>query len=382
MLKAARSCAFVLVACLIGLAVGCGSDDDDDQGQASSSGGGEASIVKEAKEAVAAAQKGTYRPPPSTGPAAQSGKNVWVISCGQSAPGCATPALGAVEAGKELGWDVTLFDGKLNPAGYNEGLKKAIAANADGIIPIAIDCPFIKGSLLQAKKAGIPVVGTYTFDCDDPSYEKPGEAQFTALNNVGKPLFDFFEDFGRAKANYAIAKGKKKVINIHGPDFQAAVAMNKGFDDELAKCEDCEVLETLEIPATQLTGQAAQRVQTALRQHPDAEALMIPYDAMTLVLAQVLAGANDDMLVLGGEGFDPNIDLMRKGVQDVATSFDTTWFGWSGADAMNRVLAGEKEIPDGGLGFQLIDESNLPASGGVKAPIDYKSAYRKVWNKG
>src|SRR6185295_2180788 len=36
--------------------------------------------------------KGTFRQPPATGPAAQKGKNVWVISCSEALPGCARPS--------------------------------------------------------------------------------------------------------------------------------------------------------------------------------------------------------------------------------------------------------------------------------------------------
>ena len=57
------------------------------------------------------------------------------------------------------------------------------------------------------------------------------------------------------------------------------------------------------------------------------------------------------------------------------------WMGYAGADTANRLMAGEKTIPDSGWGFQIVDKSNnLPASGSVVTPpIDFRAAFDKVW---
>src|SRR5579871_1682724 len=72
--------------------------------------------VLEAQKIVESGYKGNFDPPPSTGPAAVRGKKVWYISCGQAYAACSTAANGFVEAGKELGWEVTIQDGKATPS--------------------------------------------------------------------------------------------------------------------------------------------------------------------------------------------------------------------------------------------------------------------------
>ena len=44
------------------------------------------------------------------------------------------PSASLQEATKQLGWDVTIFDGKSNPAEYSKGVYEAVAAGADAII--------------------------------------------------------------------------------------------------------------------------------------------------------------------------------------------------------------------------------------------------------
>src|ERR1700678_449851 len=84
--------------------------------------------------------KGTFQPPPASGPKAAEGKSVWVISCGQVEASCAEIADAAMSAGKALGWNMTLFDGKLDPTLYSQGILQAIAAHASGIFTVAVDC--------------------------------------------------------------------------------------------------------------------------------------------------------------------------------------------------------------------------------------------------
>lgn len=385
-----KSLASAVAVCLLAALVlaACGGDSDSGSTASESAnttaetGGSSDSLVAEAEASVEKAREGTYSDPPSTGPAAQSGKDVWVISCGESAPGCSTLAAGAMEAGETLGWKMHLFDGKLTPTGWTAGFDKALAAGAEGIIPITMDCPPIKGSLEKAKQADVPVIGLYSFDCDDPSYTEKSPALYTEVVNVGKDLPSYFEEYGRVKADYAIAEtdGKFKAINIVAPEYQSLQQINKGFVEQVEKCAECEIIETLEIPATQLaTGEAAQRIETALGKNPDATVLNIPYDAMTLTVAQTLAG-HEDMLILGFEGFEPNIELIKQGVQDLALPYEGSFSGWAAADTLNRYFAGETEFPPQGVGYQLIDIENAPKSGPAVATVDYKPIYEEVWN--
>lgn len=356
-------------------------------GATEATGGGSTAGVAEAVAAVEAGYKGTERMPPSTGPTAQSGKEVWVISCIQSGgSGCAVTAKAIEEAAPALGWKIHLVDGKGDPNVQNQAIRQAVAAKADGIIDVAIDCGSIKNSLQVAKDAEIPVVGVYAFDCDDPKIGGP--QMFTASVNYGtKNIGEYFEDWGRLRADYAIAEteGKAKVIVLPDPTFLLSQYGMDGFEAQLGeKCPECEIVGKVEIPFSDVVeGTAGQKVETILAQQPDADVLVPAYDPQTQGIAQAIkASGRSDMMVLGGEGFEPNLELIREGTQSVAVATSVEQIAWAGADTLNRVFAGETEIPDQGAGYTIVNqEHNLPPKGqNWKDPIDYKAAFEAVWS--
>ena len=360
-----------------------GSSSAGSSGSSSSSGSG-GSYVATAQSLVNQAYHGTFRNPPSSGPPAQKGQSVWVISCSQALPGCARPAAAIQEAGKTLGWNVTVFDGKYNPPSFNTGIEQAIAAHANAIITIAMDCPIIKQGLTAAKAAHIPTVGLYSYDCSNPAYGS-GPKLFASEMNYGRPDTAFFTQWGTLHSDYAIAKtnGQAKVIEFLGPEFQTTVDEMNGATSELKKCSTCSVVARVPLPATSLaSGVAAQTVTTTLQQHPEANVVMYSYDAQLLATAQAIKRAGrSNLTVIGGEGYF--LDLIRAGTETAGITTNAEWMGYAGADTANRLMAGQTNIPDSGWGFQIVDKGhNLPASGTVVTPpIDFRAAFAKVWTK-
>ena len=162
--------------------------------------------------------KGTFQPPPSSGPKAAAGKSVWVISCGQIAASCAEIADAAMAAGNALGWKMTLFDGKLDPTLYTQGILQAIAAHASGIFTVAVDCSIATAPLKQAKAAGIYTVGVSNFDCNDPLADTGPPLYSTYVKYTGiNGYCTTYEDWKEYNAAWIIAQtdGKAKVINSY-----------------------------------------------------------------------------------------------------------------------------------------------------------------------
>ena len=71
-----------------------------------------------ATKATNAAFKGTNRPVDPTPRPAVKGKHVVVISAGQAASSSSVPSDGAVAAAQAIGWQVDLYDAKLDPSNY------------------------------------------------------------------------------------------------------------------------------------------------------------------------------------------------------------------------------------------------------------------------
>src|SRR5580698_9273674 len=132
---------------LAAFAFACNSGSAHDPGAAAS---GEPATVGSASAAPAAsvdpavlAYAGTDREPPTAATKPQKGKKVWIISPSQIGESASVATNAAKEAGELVGWKMTLFDAKGDPAAFSAGIRQAIAAKADGIILHAIDCAWV-----------------------------------------------------------------------------------------------------------------------------------------------------------------------------------------------------------------------------------------------
>jgi ribose transport system substrate-binding protein len=347
----------------------------------------DAKFMAQIQAAVDTAYKGTDREPPKQAAKPQPGKKVWIISPGQIGESASIPTKAAQEAGEAVGWKMTLYDSKLDVANFSLGIRQAIAARADGIILHSIDCPLVKQALQEAKKAKVKILAYYSLDCDDPSVK--GEPLYDGSVNFGSQFGDYAaltRAWGAAKADWVIAKtkGHAKVISFKEDELLVVKYIREGFEQELAKCKTCEIVKTVDFTLADLGPKLQQKAQGALLQHPEANAIHVPYDSAVLLgisSALMESGRNDQIELIGGEGFPSNIQLIRdnKG-QDAANAFPAKWTGYAAVDSLNSLFHGEKP-QDSGIGYKLIDrEHNLPPAGqGYEPDVDYKAAYKKAW---
>lgn len=332
--------------------------------------------------------EGTLREPDATSRPAAKGKKIVIISAGQASISSSVPVGAAEEAAKSLGWQTDIYDSQLNPSLAPGLVRQAIAAGAEGIILQAVDCPGIKGPLQEAKSKGIKVVGIYSFDCNDPIFEGSDPALFTDAINYGADASDigaFTERYGADQAKAVIAEtgGKAKVIFFNSPDVTVLNYTGKGFLDEIKKCSGCEVVANVEFKGAELGPNLQAKATSALLQHPDANVVKSPYTSATLLgiaPAVVQSGRAAKTYVMGGEGFAPELDLLRssKGVNAVNIA-PSDWTGYAAVDTMNSLFT-DKPVADSGLGWQLVDKGhNLPPAGPFVPDVDFKAAYKKAW---
>lgn len=335
---------------------------------------------------------GVFDAPPTDGPAAQTGKNVWYISCGQAYAACAGAASSFEEAGKALGWDVTITDGKADPNTAATIIKQAVAAGVDGVGLFTFDCPGIKSALLEAKDAGIPVVNYGSLDCDDEAFGGEEPLFAASVNESGSSnQADMWKQLGEARAKYTAAVLGDKggtVININETSQRAHQWQQVGFTDTIKEvCPKCNVVD---VPFTfaQVPNKSSEIFKAAILQNPDVGVITWDTDALIgLGLMPVLeqAGLSSDVARVGAEGNPPNMDAIRAGQQTSSSFIPYGWYQWGMADTLNRIFAGEDpaSLPSEGGGYMYIDKDhNLPAEGQpVELPIDFKAAYQAVWNK-
>ncbi len=354
----------------------------------STGGGGAAPVTSTGGSSAPIASSAPLHDPAATPRPGAKGKKIVVISSGQASISSSVPVAGAVEAAKALGWSTTVYDEQLNPASAPGLVRQAIASGADGIVLDATDCPTVKGAMQEAKAKGIKIVGIYSFDCNDPIFGGGGEALFTGQINYGAGAADidkFTQQYGadQAKAVIAATNGKANVVFLNDQEFTVLRYTGKGFLDEMAKCSGCKVVDKVDFTGAELGPNLQQKVTSALLQHPEANAIKSPYTAATLLgigPAVVSSGRAAKIYSMGGEGFAPELDLLRanQGVSAVEIT-PSEWTAYAAVDTLNSLFTG-KPAADSGLGWQFVDKNNgLPQSGPYVPKVNFKADYKKAW---
>ena len=340
---------------------------------------------------LAKVYKGTMTSPSDASRPAVKGKNIWIISAGQSSESSSVPVNAAADAARTIGWTVHIYDTQLNPANASIGVSSAIAAHADGII-VDGDCALARSQLEQAKARGIVVVPIYGYDCNDPYSGKSNERLFTGYTNYGaaanKNLAAFAQSYGYAQGQAVIAatNGQARALVFNDPESTVVHYLTVGFERAISQCSGCKLVQQVDFKGLQLGPQLEQIAASAILRHPDVNAIKSAFAAATLLSiapAVQQSGRAGSIYVMGGEGFEDELNLLRshQGVNAVMIA-PSDWTGWSAVDTMNSLFRHEQPAFSG-LGWQLVDAThNLPATGAWKPPVDFKSIYEKAWGVG
>jgi ribose transport system substrate-binding protein len=328
------------------------------------------------------AYKATYTTPPTAANPAAKSKTVWVISVGQASPTGAASADAAMAAGKAIGWSMHLFDAKLDPAQFSDGIKQAIASKANGVVLIAVDCPAAKSALQQAKSAGVKTVGVYALDCNEVTPGQPSlYSSQVSFGSRYKNLAAAYQAWGADSAKWAIAKtdGKADALSFENSEYNILKFYQQGFDAQMKTCSGCK--NTI-VPwlAADFGAKLTAITQAALLKDPNANVVQGGSNP-TLGITQgvVQSGRTAKIDSIGGLGLSIDNDAIRQGQLTAANSWPTEWFGYAAIDTLNSVFNGTP-VRDEGLGWQIADKThNLPAKGGFSGDVDYVSAYKKSW---
>ncbi|HWI71001.1 MAG TPA: substrate-binding domain-containing protein [Baekduia sp.] len=392
-----RNVVLALAACCALAGVGCGSSSDESNDGASSAastvaaGDGASSVVAQAKSHLNTYYSNSSVAPPADGPAAVKGKRVVFVDAGLSTPAGAEGARAVKEAGKLLGWKVSVFDGKFTPSVYQEGIRQAISSKADGIVMFGVDCPLVKTALEQAKQAKVPVVSASGQDCSQSKDGGPelfsASVEYPPLPGTKDTLSGFTQWYGQgvAQADWLIAttNGKAKVLLFEVPDFAVTDQLAQGFKDTIKKCSDCSIADTVKLGVKDFGPNLQDIAQQALLKNPSADSVVGAYaDPMTLGIAGAIrtSGRADKLHVVAGTGNSDELDLVRNDKGENAGFVQViSWDMYGAFDQLNRIFAGT-DLAVTGYPVTLYDKDhNLPASGPYVPKADYKSVFSKIW---
>ena len=358
-------------------ATACGGGDETAEGGDSNT----AAIVEAAKAELEPLLAGeSYGQPQSSGPAPREGKKIWVLSCLESAETCSTPAHATVEAAESLGWDVTLYDTRSEPARIAEAVRQAIAAGADGLTVWGLDCEQIGPQpLRELDEAGIMVSAAESQDCDPPFFD-------AVVSYSEGEYEEWFRAFGEAQATALVAatEGKAKVILFDAVDIPSLAFPRDGFTEKLAGCPECEIVETVGYTVADLGPKLEQKAQQALAKHPEANAVYVNTDTPLIAgvrTALKASGRADEVVVVAAEGQPWTMADLRAGLPVVGVGGAHAWEGHQIVDNLVRLFAGEEPVSSG-IGLQVYDaEHNVPSdvNAAFVPPVDWRAAYSKRW---
>jgi ribose transport system substrate-binding protein len=342
--------------------------------------------VTEARAAVAAAFKGSFTAPPTTGPKAVRGKTVWTVSVGDSGgAGFITHAQQA--AGKILGWTVHSCDGAYDPTKILSCMNQAVAARPDGIFVNSIDCSQIEAPLEAAKAAHIPVVMSFAVDCNQnvPAPDGPALATDTIPSTLYPTVPDYWTGIGTLEAQYLVAEtnGDAKVINFVYDSNSGGYLVQKAIQQVFAKeCAKCAIY-NVPIALTQVDVQDITSLfQSARLRYPDANAFQaFSQTFFELGVDQQLKIRNGLVTVTSGGGDVNTGPELAGGTVDAMVGYDQAWFGYAAADTMNRIFAGQPAVPEG-IGLQLLEKGPTAPKAAYAAPVDYPALYKELWTTG
>ena len=356
----------------------------------SSSGAPSGDILTQAKAVTAADFAGTDRALPTTGPKAAKNKTVWAIACSTTAAGCNLPATGLMDAGKALGWNMKLIDGKLDPTVESAQIRAAGAAGASAVALFSVNCAENKAAIQAVQAQGTKVYGVNALDCDDV-YAGGGKALFDAAmvwgpDNLGYGAY-VDKYVGPAVADWIIATtdGKANVIQLRQDDSAGTRHVGQAEQDQLAKCTGCTTQVVNFTGADLLGGGLQAKTSAALQKYPNATVVLTPTDATISLgtgaaVAQARA-AGRKLILVGQEGVPSAITAIKAGTQQFAVGRPWPWTGWAAADGLNRMFSGQKQV-DSGIGFGSMDSAHLPTGtvydGNAKSS-GYQANYKRIW---
>ena len=232
--------------------------------------------------------------------------------------------------------------------------------------------PMLVGDALQkATAAKIPVVSVFNplpakkdnvFAYVRPGPRRPGQAG----RRLGGGRF----------------QGQGKVILVSDKIFPELVERVNGFKDELAKCADCKIVETVDSTIAEMAQRLPGAVAAALSRHPDADYVISPFDSNGFFASEGVrqAGKAGKVKVASYEGDPQAIAAIRDGKYAMTIADPAEWMGWQAADELVRAFAA-KPAADTPVAYRLIEKDNAPTTAGWMGDVDFRAEYKRLWGR-
>jgi ribose transport system substrate-binding protein len=314
---------------------------------------------------------------PTSAPKPTSGERVAFISNDESNAANHAWGVAIAEAGKKIGWKVTIIDGRATPVGWNNAFTQALALKVDGIITSA-DAASLKDAIAEAQSRHVPIVGIHA-----AALPGPNQALGLFTNIQEDP-----RDIGKAQADWIIADsdGHARVVITTHNEFAIAKTKSQAVLGRLKACGGCTVLAYVNSPIAEVAQRQPQLVLSWVQRYGTPLYVTAVADYTLDFQVPALRGADvapASVKLLGADGQRSAYERIRNGqYQTVTVSEPTEMQAYQAIDELNRALHG---MPPSG--FQqapyLVTPQNVNAEGGDKDAFvpsnGYKQHYLEIW---
>ncbi len=307
-----------------------------------------------------------------TSPKPVAGATIAVMPCPLALEVCQKNLTSATEAAAAIGWEVMPIDTKGDPATAQRGVDAALNRGVQCVLLLGTPSRDIRAQIQRGKERGVAFVTGFS---DDPR-EFGGDVGF-GIDQAAA---------GKLLAAYVVANGGGKVVIFTAPAFPQLAVRLQGFKDYLAEHGGglAEVIEEVEFNVGAGAPDLVTKTQALLTKYPrdSFQWVLGPYDES---LVPVLATARQrDRAEIRGLGFDGEPVALNSitggGTQAATISWGLEWVSWAGVDECNRAMNGTEVGVNTDFPIQLTTASNAPADGRYDPGLDFKAAYKAMWD--
>ena len=339
----------------------------------------ETSVVEQAKanvEKLSGPQTGWDGPESSPEP--EPGKKIAYLSTDEQNDASRQWGQAIKEAGEQVGWEVTIIDGRGSPVNWIQGMNQAIALKVDGIVTTA-DVASLQEPVKAALEQGIVLVGIHGTAFPGPDQE------LGLYDNIQQDP----RDIGRAQADWIIAHsdGKARAVVTTHCEYAIACAKAKATQERLQECEGCEVLEFHNSPISEASQRMPQAVASWVQNYGTPLYITAVADyTLDFMVPALRAGGVDpaDVILVGADGNESAYERIRAGnqYQLLTASEPYKLQGYQAVDELNRAFHGQP--PSGWVQSPyLVTPDNVDAEGGEQNTFipsnNFEQKYRQLW---
>jgi len=264
-----------------------------------------------------------------------------------------TVASAAQARGQELGYEVTVFDGKQDASTQVGQIEQAVSQGYNGILVEPVSTDGVMPGLLAANDAGVPIA-TIVQKASDQSKA----AAYIGGDEVNA---------GRLQMEKAAAAigGSGDIAVLWGPlGSDAQLARKQGYDAVLAQNPGIRI--AFDSSANWVTAEALTTVENWLSTGADIKAVVAQNDAMAVGAAQAVAnaGKTGQIQVFGIDATADGIAAIKAGTVQGTVSQDTPGIGRLGVETMVSIIGGQQVEPEVLTTAQWVTKDNVDAFAG------------------